>query len=95
MVHDLLGKSFSDTENSLGGGEWTVGAFSVGSYPRKDGTKKYGSHVALEQGNTRLYLPMETDGDAADLYRRVVGSESEDFVGLSRSAAYEEALRKR
>lgn len=71
MLGELSGKTFTDTEGTFGRGEWTVGRFSVTPYP--GGVRAKGPNVALEQGLRVVHLPMEADGDAADLFRRVTG----------------------
>jgi hypothetical protein len=87
----LLNRRFEDRDGVLGGGTWTVGAFSVTPYdgdpPRK------GPHIDLTRGERKLQLPMEADGDAADLYRRVNGSDH-PHLSKATSDAYRLALAR-
>lgn len=88
---ELKGRSFLDQDGVLGGGEWTVAAFSVSPYPSE--TWKKGPHISLTQGGTSRDLPIEADGDAADLYRRVTG-EPHPSLGREMSDVYKAAIEK-
>lgn len=80
-----------DKEGVFGGGDWTVGAFAVIPNPVSRNGK--GPIVIIRQGDATRYLPMESDGDVVDLYRRVHGSPPE---GLKRvqSEAYRAVWKK-
>jgi hypothetical protein len=71
VLAKLAGKSFADTSGALGGGRWVVGGFAV--VPNRVSAGGMGPVVMIRQGQKRHYLPMEYDGDAADLYERVRG----------------------
>ena len=71
-LHALENQRFQDHDGVFGGGEWTVGKLTVAPYPG-DPTRK-GPYVLVQQMERSIVLPMEADGDAADLYRRVRGS---------------------
>jgi hypothetical protein len=71
-LRSISGRSLADHEGIFGGGEWLVGDLAVTPYPDDPSTK--GPHVRLTQGERFVVLPMEADGDAADLYRRVTGT---------------------
>lgn len=72
VARSLEGKSFKDDA----GQEWTVGRFSVTPY---EGTK--GPNVLVKRGSKDRHLPMEADGDAADLHYRVHGSAPTSLKG--------------
>jgi hypothetical protein len=87
----IAGQTFRDVEGVFGGGNWKVGQLSVTPYP--DDPSRKGPHVVLEQAERRIVLPMEADGDAADLYRRVVGTPNAR-LGTVTSEAYRKALAR-
>jgi hypothetical protein len=90
-LHSLEGRKFQDVEGVLGGGTWTVSGFSVTPYP--DGSGEVGPHLVLCQGEHRLVLPMQADGDAADVYRRVCGTPHPQLTTRT-SSAYRAALAR-
>ena len=92
VLHDLLGKIFSDDENAFGGSTWTVGVLTNSTYSTSDGNQRRGTHLVIEQNGTRRHVPMEADGDVADFYHRVVGVETPDLTGSFRSPAYDIAI---
>lgn len=91
VLGELKGRSFTDREGVFGGGEWTVGSFSVTHYPGE--TWRKGPHVSLTHGATSRHLPMESDGDVADLYRRVTG-EPHPTLDAEMSEAYKAAIMR-
>lgn len=92
VLQALAGREFEDREGVFGGGHWTVHAFCVGPYP--GAAEGLGPYVDLAQGERRVYLPMEADGDAADLHRRVVGAPHPRLTATATSAAYRQALAR-
>jgi len=90
LVRDLYERTFTDTAGTFGGGVWTVGGFAVAPYPTPAGKK--GPYVTIRKGEEVRYLPMEADGDAIDLYRRVHGQPPADLSGPP-SAAYQQTLK--
>jgi len=89
VLAELQGRVFEDRQGLIGGGRWTVGAFGVQENPA---TGK-GPVVLLTQGDRTFYLPVETQGDVADLYRLVTGTDS-PLVSGETSADYRKALRR-
>lgn len=83
LLGELRGLTFDDAAGELGGGTFTVGPFGVIPNPR---TGK-GPVVQLEGPRGEVWLPMEADGDVADLWTRVHGS-APDGVAGSTSDAY-------
>ena len=77
VARGLAGASFTDKDGNLGGGEWTIVSFAVVPNPR---TGK-GPVVEIRKGTRVEYLPMESDGDVIDLYRRVHDSPPEGLSG--------------
>lgn len=88
-IGTLIGATLQDEDKALGGGAWTIVAFGVVLNPVSEGGQ--GPVVLLERDGERRHLPMEADGDAADLYRRVRGSAPEGVSGET-SAAYRRVL---
>ncbi len=86
----LSGREFEDRDGVFGGGKWRVGGFSVTPY--EGAPLGVGPHVDLAQAERRVFLPMEVEADAADLYRRVVGSEHPRLRSTVTSASYRRAL---
>lgn len=60
---------------AFGPGEWEIGGFAV--IPHSGGSK--GPVLVVSQGDQQRYVPIESDADAADLYRRVHGAAPEGF----------------
>jgi len=85
---ELVGKTFVDNTGAFGGGEWTVGAFGVVPNP----VSEKGPVVKLTQAGNERWLPIETDGDVADLTMRVTGKRSELVSGKT-SVAYRNAMK--
>ncbi|HYF00786.1 MAG TPA: hypothetical protein VEJ18_17830 [Planctomycetota bacterium] len=73
VAKDLQGRTLQDAAGDLGGGAWTVGPFSIG--PKGPG-------VDLTQGTSSRTIRLMTDGDVADLYRRVVGTPHPTLTGV-------------
>ena len=80
-LQEILGGALRDAE-TLGAGAWKVGGFSVAPYPAPDGTTTKGPHVVLVRfGDQEVhYVPLDTDGDIADLIRRVTGNVPEGLA---------------
>lgn len=72
VLHELQGQILTDEAGVFGGGDWTIGPFGVIPNP----VSGKGPVVLLQQDGETQYLPVETQGDAADLYRRVTGRSS-------------------
>jgi len=84
-LHELYALEFDDTASRYGGGKLIVTGFAVSP----DGT---GPVVLLERDGITHYLPVETDGDVADLFLRVLGQPHETITG-ELSDAYRAATR--
>lgn len=91
VLLELQGRTFSDETGALGGGEWSIGGFGVVPNP----VTGKGPVVTLRQGAEVVYLPVEFQGDVADLYRRVTGRESPLMAGEDRKLgeSYRRALK--
>lgn len=87
-LSELVGKTFEDHAGAFGGGAWTVGPFGVVPNP----VSEKGPVVKLTQGGNERWLPIETDGDVADLTMRVTGTRSELVSGKT-SVAYRNAMK--
>ena len=87
LLGELVGDTLLDDEHALGGGVWTVGGFAVLPNPASG----KGPVVILRQGGASRYLPVEADGDVADLYRRVRGRLPQGLEVEEPSAAYRAA----
>ncbi|MFH0944978.1 MAG: hypothetical protein V2A76_07250 [Planctomycetota bacterium] len=72
VLQELEGQVLTDGTGAFGGGDWTIGPFGVIPNP----VSGKGPVVLLEQDGETRYLPVETQGDVADLYRRVTGRTS-------------------
>jgi len=86
VLADLAGARVVD----VGGGEWAIGPFGVVPNPVSAGGK--GPAVRLDSDSAQRWIPVERDGDVADLYLRARGSECPDVAGET-SAAYRAAWR--
>lgn len=84
----LKGKTLADATGALGGGDWTIGDFGV----VKDVLGGKDPVVALAQNQVTKYLPIGTEGDAADLVTRVTGSASSVLKSGALSDGYSKAL---
>jgi hypothetical protein len=80
---ELRGLTFEDTTGALGGGTWTITGHAVIPNPR---TGK-GPVALIESGARTDHLPMESDGDVADLITRVRGAAPE-WEASAPSVAY-------
>jgi len=90
-LHSISGRAFHDRDGVFGGGKWTVGQLAVTPLPNEPSKK--GPYVRIVQDGRSIVLPMEADGDAADLYRRVVGTAHEHLT-TSTSEPYRRALAR-
>jgi hypothetical protein len=70
-VRDLLGKTLTTTGGRLGAATHTVGGFAV--IPNPITGKGPVITLTMADGGTG-YVPVDTDADIADLYRRVTGA---------------------
>lgn len=84
LLQPLRGATFEDATGVLGGGTWTVEGFAVVPNPRSGKSPV----VRLSCGERQDWVPVLTDGDVADLVRRVLGDAPAEFVGPT-SEAYE------
>jgi hypothetical protein len=87
-LSELAGKTLVDTTGAFGGGEWTVGPFGVVPNPLSE----KGPVVRLTRGADERWVPIETDGDVADLVLRVTGERSA-FVDGKTSVAYRNVMK--
>jgi hypothetical protein len=81
-VHELDGKTVKDAS----GKEWTVGNFGVIPNP----VTGKGPVVDLTSGGVEQWLPLETDGDVADLWMKAKGA-PHPKIGGPTSEAYRKA----
>jgi hypothetical protein len=91
-LRTLSGLRFRDLDGVFGGGVWTVGELVIAPHPADP--SRTGPILVLSQDDQRtVVLPIECDGDANDLYRRVRGA---PYAGLSTttSEAYRAALAR-
>jgi hypothetical protein len=84
----LKGKTLTDTTGALGGGDWTIGDFGVVA----DIAGGEDPVVAVAKGQVKKYIPIGTEGDAADLVTRVTGSSSSLLKSGTLSDGYRQAL---
>lgn len=84
----LKGKTLTDATGALGGGNWTIGDFGV----VKDVLGGKDPVLAVAQNQVTKYIPIGTEGDAADLVTRVTGSGSSVLKSGALSDGYQKAL---
>jgi len=88
----LRGVRFTDTDGALGGGEWVFDTFAVIPNPTTGHGPVAGVHRASFtppsprpasgiESPDYLNIPVASDGDAADLFRRVRGTAHPDLRG--------------
>ena len=70
--------TFHDTDGVFGGGEWT---FNKVYTPRLLEVVGVGIRPADRGFLATKWIPLETNGDAADLYRRITGKEHPTLKG--------------
>ena len=75
----LRGRTVKDSA----GREWTINWFAV--VPNDASKKGKGPVVELEREGVKRHLPVESDGDAADFYKRVTGEEHPTVKGSPES----------
>lgn len=69
-MKELTGRRFEDPTGALGAGEWTVHSYARVANP----VSNEGPVVVLTRpGAASRYVPVFTDGDAADFWLRVTG----------------------
>ncbi len=90
VLLNMEGESFFDDLGVLGGGEWTIGRFGV--VPNPVSVSGKGPVLKIRQLDNGQFMPMEADGDVADLYRRVHGSLPDSF-DTTQSMAYKAVWR--
>ncbi len=83
----LAGKTLKDASGNL----WTINWFAV--IPNDGSPKGVGPAVEIEHAGTKKHIPVESDGDAADLHKRVTGSAHPSLSGAP-GRAYLDALSK-
>lgn len=83
----LAGKTLRDAS----GNDWTVNWFAV--VPNSGSPGGLGPAVELERAGVKKHIPVESDGDAADLHRRVTGSAHATLTG-SPGKAYSDAISR-
>ncbi len=88
VLNSLKGKILKDETGAFGGGEWTIDEFAVIPNP----VSTQGPVLAMKQGGVLRYLPIENDGDIADLVLRVTGERSPLVKGTP-SVAYRNAMK--
>lgn len=86
-AYSLCGQELVEHGGRWGDGLWIVAHFVVLPH---DGVKR--GWVMVEKGRLVHYIPVETDGDVADLWRRVRGAAPEHLRG-EQSEAYREFWR--
>ena len=91
IKEDLKGWTYSDKDGVLGGGRWTVGGFAVIPNPRSPSWK--GPVICLDQGDRSEYIPVETNADVADFYRRVTGKAHPILPASPLSDSYRRAMK--
>jgi len=69
LAHELEGETIADTGGAFGAGVWIVGPFGVVPNPRT--SKSPVVQVPFSEARDRI--PLLSDGDVADLVRRVRG----------------------
>ncbi|MCE9582988.1 MAG: hypothetical protein K8T20_10880 [Planctomycetes bacterium] len=67
------------TVKNAAGQEWKINWFAV--VPNDASRKGKGPVVQLEREGVKRHLPIESDGDAADFYRRVTGEDHPTVKG--------------
>ena len=99
-VRELRDMQFVDHDAVYGRGKWVVKGFAVIPNPvTGKGPVAILEREPLDQQSDRavaketVYLPMEIDGDAADLYRRVTGKEHKT-LSKEMSSTYQKVLKK-
>ena len=86
-LQSLKGKSLVDSTGALGGGSWTIGDYGVADNPISGN----GPVLSLVQGQVTKLLPVETEGDVANLVQTVTG-QSSGLAGGELSTNYQTAL---
>ena len=77
LVRELEGEPIAQTDAAFGPGTWIVGPFGVVPNPRTGKSPV----VQVHSSEARDWIPLLSDGDVADLVRRVRGSAPEDHAG--------------
>lgn len=89
LLGELMGRPLAVEAGATASGEWTVVAFGVIPNPVSAAGK--GPVVLLQRGDERRHLPVEADGDVADLCRRVCGK-APPYLEGPMSEAYRAAM---
>jgi hypothetical protein len=84
----LKGSVLNDATGALGGGNWTIGDFGVVA----DVAGGKDPVLAVAQNQVTKYIPIGTEGDAADLVTRVTGAASPALKSGALSNGYQQAL---
>lgn len=87
-LSSLKGQTLTDATGALGGGDWTIGDFGVA----QDVVAGKDPVLAVAQNQVTKYIPIGTEGDAADLVTRVTGSSSSVLKSGALSDGYQKAL---
>jgi hypothetical protein len=90
-LEELEDKEFTDRKSELGGGNWTVSI--VRKTPHPVTGRKQGPVLVVSQGSEVRVIPIQSDGDVADIYARVVGKPPPG-IGDAPTAPYLEAWRR-
>jgi hypothetical protein len=77
----LKGKKLTDVTGALGGGDCTIGDYGI-----------VADVLAIAQNQVTKYIPIGTEGDAADLVTRVTGTKSSLLTSGALSDGYQKAL---
>lgn len=84
----LKGKKLTDVTGALGGGDWTIGDYGIVA----DVLGGKDPVLAIAQNQVTKYIPIGTEGDAADLVTRVTGTKSSLLTSGALSDGYQKAL---
>ena len=79
LLRELRGETWTDAISAFGGGVWEIGPFSVKANDASPGGK--GPVLRLDQGDDSVYVPLETDGDVADLFYKVMRKVAPNLEG--------------
>lgn len=90
LLQNLRGATLEDRMGAFGGGTWEVGTFGVRSGPGGEPVPQ----VTLTSGGSSKRVPLLTDGDVNDLFKRIRGRDSSLGAG-DLSPAYRAAVSGR
>jgi hypothetical protein len=90
-LEELEDKKLMDTKSELGGGAWEISIIRKTPHPVTGG--KLGPVLVMSQGTDVRVIPIQSDGDVADLYKRATGTAPPE-INEPATAPYLEAWQR-